>query len=296
MTGGVDIGAMRIDVVPEVHYRMVAKEFLFSDLTQEDAARNADWLDGRHIHPETLALGIAFQSYLIRVRGQNILVDTCNGNHKPRPYSYYQNDMRSANFLTALSDLGLRPEDIHIVLCTHLHTDHVGWNTRLVNGQWVPTFPNARYIMNRAEFDAALQLWETGDRGRLAHIGDSVLPVVEAGQADLVDASARIVTEIGEEVFLSPSPGHTLGHVSIHARGKGAEAVVAGDALHHAVQLDLPDMPMRVDADRALAAQSRRSIMEHCAGTGALLCAGHIPDWSFGRVSEGGRAFRMTPV
>lgn len=295
MTTGVEIGAIRVDLVPEVRYRLMPREFLFPDLTREDAARNADWLPPRHLHPDTLAVGMAFQAYLIRARGQNILVDTCNGNHKPRPHAPWQHDMRSHAFLTSLADLGLRPEDIHIVLCTHLHTDHVGWNTRLVNGQWVPTFPNARYVMNEAEFRFFEGLIGT-EGTRYAHIEDSVLPVVEAGQAEFVSDSAQILTEIGEEVFLSPSPGHSPGHVCIHAKAKGAEAVVSGDAIHHAVQFDMPDLVMRADWDAAMAAASRRRVMEHCAGTGALLCAGHIPDWSIGRVSEGGRAFRLSPV
>lgn len=295
MTTGVEIGAMRIDLVPEVRYRLMPRAFLFPDLTHDDAARNADWIGPRLLHPETLAVGMAFQAYLIRVRGQNILVDTCNGNHKPRPHAPWQDDMRSLNFLTSLADLGLRPEDIHIVLCTHLHTDHVGWNTRLVDGRWVPTFPNARYVMNKAEYDYFAAL--VGTEGtRYAHIEDSVLPVVDAGQAEMVSDTAEVFKEIGEEVFLSPSPGHSPGHVCIHAKAKGAEAVVSGDAIHHPIQLDMPDMVMRADYDPTMAARSRRAVMEHCAGSGALLCAGHIPDWSFARVREGGRAFRMEEV
>lgn len=295
MNDGVDIGAIRIDLVPEVRHRLMPKGFLFPDLTHADAERNADWLGPRHLHPETLAVGLAFQAYLIRARGQNILVDTCNGNHKQRPHAPWQHDMRSHAFLTSLAALGLRPEDIHIVLCTHLHTDHVGWNTRLVNGQWVPTFPNARYVMNEVE----LRYFEglVGTEGtRFAHIADSVLPVIEAGQAELVSDTAQVLTEIGEEIFLSPSPGHSPGHMCVHAKAGGGEAVIAGDAIHHPIQLDMPDLVMRADHDPAMAAASRRRIMEHCAGAGALLCAGHIPDWSISRVHEGGQAFRLAPV
>ena len=299
MLTGLDIGAMRIDLVPEIRYRLMPREFLFPDLTHADQQRNADWLGPQLLHPDTLAVGMAFQAYLIRARGQNILVDTCNGNHKSRPSAQWQHDLRSHNFLTSLADLGLRPEDIHIVLCTHLHTDHVGWNTRLVNGEWVPTFPNARYVMNRAEFDH-YKAWldRVDDPKKVMHgsIADSVLPVVDHGQAEFVSDTAQILTEIGEEVFLSPSPGHSPGHVCIHARAKGAEAVVSGDVIHHPVQLDMPDLVMRADADPDLAAQSRRKVMEHCAGTGALLCAGHIPFHSISRVQEGGQAFRLAPT
>lgn len=292
---GIDIGPLRVDLVPEIRYRLMPREFLFPTLQRDDVARNADWLDPRMVHPETLAVGMAFQAYVIRVRGQNILVDSCNGNHKKRPHAPWQHDLRSHNFMTSLAALGLRPEDIHIVLCTHLHTDHVGWNTRLVDGKWVPTFPNARYVMNRAEYDHFAALIGT-EGTRYAHMEDSVLPVVDAGQADFVSDTAKVVTEIGEEVFLSPSPGHSPGHVCIHARAKGAEAVICGDAIHHAIQLDMPDMVMRADNDPAMAARSRRRVMEHCAGTGALLCAGHIPFWSIGHVSEAGDVFRLGAI
>lgn len=303
---GISIGGLQIDVVPEVRYRLMPKAFLFADLTHADQQRNAHWLGSRYIHPETLALGIAFQAYVIRAHGQVILVDTCNGMHKQRPAARWAHDLRSANFMTSLNNLGLRPEDVDIVMCTHLHTDHVGWNTRLVDGRWVPTFPNARYVMNRAEYDHwAGLLAQTKDPAAVAtgSFSDSVLPVVEAGQADFVDDRA----EIGEGIFLHPSPGHSPGHVCVNARFKGAEAMIAGDLLHHPVQFDMPDLTMRADFDPALAVQSRRSVLEYCAGSGAHFCAGHIPDWSFGHVHEhsgsdggagctSGPRFRLRPV
>lgn len=297
--GGVSLGAIRIDPVDEVKFRLMPKGFLFPTLTQEMAAQNADWLAPGMLHPDTLAVALSFRSYLIRAGGQTILVDTCNGNHKNRPHAPWQHDMRSHAFMRALGALDVTPDQIDIVLCSHLHTDHVGWNTRLDHGRWVPTFPNARYVISAAEYQHFKGLMDqaTGeDAVRFSHLADSVLPVVEAGLAEFVSDTAQVITEIGEEVFLSPSPGHTPGHCCIHARAKGAEAVIAGDAVHHAIQFDLPDMPMRADADAGQAAISRRRLMEHCAGTGALLCAGHIPFWPVAQVREGGNAFRLTPV
>lgn len=268
---GIDLGDIRIDLVPEVRYRLMPTGFLFPDLTAADQARNADWLGPRQIHPETLALGFAFQAFLVRVKGQNILIDSCNGMHKQRA-ARWAHDLRSANFLTSLAVLGLTPEDIDIVMCTHLHTDHVGWNTRLVDGRWVPTFPKARYVMNQAEFD----YW-----------------------ADFVREDAQIIgagQEIGDQVFIRPSPGHSPGHVCVHARSEGQEAVVVGDLIHHAVQWDMPDMRMRADFDPVMAATSRRAVMEHCAGSGAHFCAGHVVDFSITRIGElagsGGDRFR----
>jgi glyoxylase-like metal-dependent hydrolase (beta-lactamase superfamily II) len=301
MTGttGLEIGDIRIDLVPEVRYRLMPTGFLFPDLTAADQARNADWLGPRQIHPETLALGFAFQAFLVRVKGQNILIDSCNGMHKQRA-ARWAHDLRSANFLTSLAALGLAPEDIDIVMCTHLHTDHVGWNTRLVDGRWVPTFPKARYIMNQAEFDYwAAFVREDPNAPPAAPFYDSVLPVVEAGQAEFVGEDAQIIgagQEIGDEVFIRPSPGHSPGHVCVHARSAGQEAVVVGDLIHHAVQWDMPDMRMRADFDPAMAATSRRAVMEHCAGSGAHFCAGHVVDFSITRIAElagsGGDRFR----
>ncbi|MDF1855033.1 MBL fold metallo-hydrolase [Pseudooceanicola sp.] len=289
------IGTLRIDLVTEIRHRMMPLGFLFNDLTRAEAERNFDWLGPEFIDRESLDVGMAFQAFVIRAHGRTILVDTCNGNHKQRPTAPWQHDLRAHDFMRSLAGLGLAPGDIDMVLCTHLHCDHVGWNTRLVDGRWVPTFPNARYVMNRAEYDHYAARFATEESTAVNHgaFEDSVLPVVNAGLADFVDADHRVLHEIEEEVFLRPSPGHSFGHCCIYARAGQAEAIVTGDLVHHPIQFDLPDLHMRADLDPDLAVQSRRRVMEYCAGSGAFLLAGHIPFWSMAQVEAKGSAFRL---
>ena len=292
---GTKIGRLQIDTLTEIEHRFVEKAFLFGDLTHDDARRNQDWLGSEFINQETLQLGMAFQAFVIRTGKLNILVDSCNGNDKQRPTALWQHNLRSGAFMANLNAMGLTPEDIDIVLCTHLHCDHVGWNTRLVNGKWVPTFPNARYVMNRAEYDYFAAKYATEDSLKVNNgaFEDSVLPVVEAGQSELVSDDHRVFHELGDEIILKSSPGHSLGHVCIHARSGQYEAVICGDVVHHPVQFDMPKLVMRADLDPVLASQTRQALMEYCCETDALLLAGHIPKMSIGRVKRHGSVYRL---
>ncbi len=292
---GINTGRLRIDPVVEIEHKMMPKEFLFSDLSFEEAHANSYWLDSRHICQDTLSLGMSFRSYLVRVHGLNILVDTCNGNHKQRPSAPWQHDLRAQTFMENLHKLGMKAEDIHIVICTHLHGDHVGWNTRLEHGKWVPTFPNARYLMSAKEFAALQAQFDAADpfalnRGAFA---DSILPVFEANLVDLVEPDMTITQEIEERVVLMPTPGHTIGHMCVCVSSPQCNAVIAGDALHHAIQLDLPDMVMRADADPERARLSRRMLLEHCVDQNSWLCANHIPVSAMNQVCAYGDRFRF---
>jgi len=294
-TGTLDLGGLRIDLLPEIAHRMMPVSFLFNDLTRAQMAANADWLDERYLDPEAMTLGIAFQAYVVRTEGLTILVDSCNGNHKQRPTAPWQHDLRSNAFLDNLGRLGLRCEDVDIVVCTHLHCDHVGWNTRLENGRWVPTFPKARYLFGRREYDHFHARFEKEGAATVNHgaFADSVLPVVEAGLAALVEDGHVVVPGSAGEVALLPASGHSFGHCCVRARSHGEEAIVCGDALHHPVQLDLPGLKMRADADPDLAIETRRRLLGHCADTGAWLLAGHIPFRSIARVRRFEDRFRL---
>jgi glyoxylase-like metal-dependent hydrolase (beta-lactamase superfamily II) len=289
------IGRLRVDLLSEVAHRMMPVSFLFNDLTPDDMRRNADWLGPDYLDPDGWQLGLAFQAYVIRTPGPTILVDSCNGNHKQRPTAPWQHDFRASTFMDNLAALDLRPEDIDIVLCTHLHCDHVGWNTRLEKGRWVPTFPNARYIFNRAEFDFYNDKLKTDGPLAVNHgaFVDSVLPVVEAGLVDYVEDHSPVITGAGGDIFLSAAPGHSFGHVCVHARAGDEEAIVCGDVLHHPIQCDMPNLKMRADLDPDLAIRTRNALLSSCADSGALLLAGHVPFMSIGRVSRLDNRFRL---
>ena len=279
MTSRLQHGGLTIDLLPEIAHRMMPVSFLFNDLTRAQMEANSDWLDGRFLDPGGMRLGLAFQAYVVRTQGLTILVDSCNGNHKQRPTAPWQHDLRSSAFLDNLGALGLRCEDVDMVVCTHLHCDHVGWHTRLENGRWVPTFPKARHLFGRREYAHFLDRYRREGAAAVNHgaFADSVLPVVEAGLAQFVDETHVVVPGAAGEISLLPAPGHSVGHCCVRALGNGEEAIICGDALHHPIQFDLPDMHMRADWDPALAAATRRSLLSHCADSGAWLLAGHIP-------------------
>lgn len=289
------VGGLRIDLLTEIAHQFMPVSFLFNDLTRADMERNADWLGSTFLDPDGFRLGLAFQAYVIRTGGLTILVDSCNGNHKQRPTAPWQHDFRATTFIDNLSRLGLRCEDIDIVLCSHLHCDHVGWNTRLENGRWVPTFPRARHVFNKAEYDhyAARFAVEPSQAVNHGAFADSVLPVVEAGMAEFVDENHQVISGAAGEIFLKSSPGHSFGHVCIHARAGDEEAIVCGDAIHHPIQLDMPDLPMRADLNPQLALATRKSIMAHCADSGAWMLAGHVPHWSMAQVKRHEDRFRF---
>ncbi len=171
------------------------------------------------------------------------------------------------------------------MLCTHLHVDHVGWNTTLVEDRWVPTFANARYLFGRVEYD----YW-AAHRDDPAHppvhFDDSVQPIVAAGRADLIDADHRI----GAEISLITTPGHSPGHHSVLIESEGEQLLLAGDAAHHPVQFARPDWSSTADYDAAAAARSRRALLARFADTPTRIIGGHFAG---GRIARDGDAFRM---
>ncbi|HSH07118.1 MAG TPA: MBL fold metallo-hydrolase, partial [Burkholderiales bacterium] len=177
---------------------------------------------------------------------------------------------------------GVAPEDIDTVMCTHLHVDHCGWNTRLVDGRWVPTFPNARYLFARPEYEASAA-------GNSVVFRESVLPVMEAGQAVLVELDY----EIEHGIHFEPTVGHTPGHVAVALASQGARGVMSGDLIHSPLQLAFPEWSPRADWDRALSAQTRRRFLEQHADSDTLVMTAHFPQPSMGQVVSAGNAFRF---
>lgn len=147
----VQIGSMRVDLVSEIPSLAFDKTWLFANVTDAVISENRSWLDHRYIEPGTGRFILSHHSYLVRTPRWTALVDTCCGNHKKRPRVPVWNDLDQP-YLENLQALSVAPEQVDFVMCTHLHVDHVGWNTRLLDGSWVPTFPNARYLMGREEY------------------------------------------------------------------------------------------------------------------------------------------------
>ena len=197
----------------------------FPDATKDVIEANRDWLMPRYIDPKSIEVILCIQSYIIKTSHHTILVDTCVGNHKPRPArpSWH---MQDGPFLAELAAVGVVPEEVDFVLCTHLHVDHVGWNTQLINGKWVPTFPNAKYIFSRNEFELWHERYSSGAAVPVPLVyEDSVLPIVEAGQALIVEDSHQI----DDGMWLEAAPGHTPGHVIFYHPESKLAAV--GDVL-----------------------------------------------------------------
>ena len=262
---------------------------LFPALTPDLLAENRSWMQSAGALDANDVLILCFQSYIIKTPHHTILVDSCIGNDKPRPLRPKWNMKTDDTFMRALAGAGISVKDIDFVMCTHLHVDHVGWNTRLEGGRWVPTFPNARYIFGKTEFD----YWtEQHANTPVPPFGDSVLPVVEAKRAEIVHNDY----EIGDHVRIQPTPGHTPGHVAFTFGRRKDDAVFSGDLMHSPLQTRHPDISPRFDVDPTLAAKTRRGFLERYCDTDTLCCTAHFPSPSTGRIRRLGSGFSCEAV
>jgi len=237
--------------------------------------------------PKSGMLILTYQTFVVRTPHHTVLIDTCTGEEKGYPPPM---DFPKAPWLAGFRALGLSFESIDYVFCTHLHIDHTGWNTRLEGGRWVPTFPRAKYIFHRREYE----FWEQHANAQTPEIHNravwrqNCLPIVEAGRAVLVDDDFSL----DDTFYLTVTPGHTPHHCCVHIRSKGQEAVVVGDMMHHPLQCREPDWSTVFCWDKAKAAQSRRRMLEKVADTGALVMPVHFPPPTAGHVEGDGTRFR----
>jgi glyoxylase-like metal-dependent hydrolase (beta-lactamase superfamily II) len=287
----IELGRMRVHKVHE----MDSPVPLLSQLpgtTRADMERLLTWYDQPdevNGDPGASFMTFSVHSWVIEIDGMTILVDTCDGNHKNRSLEAVHR--LDTDYLGNLRRAGFAPDDIDLVMCTHLHFDHVGWNTRLENGKWVPTFANARYLFGRRDYEY-FQTNPTGEELHYESFLDSILPVMEAGKGELVDENHVAHREIGDGVWLEPAFGHSPGCCTISAQAGGAPALFWGDVVHHPVQLIRHDLPFAFDMDAAMASDTRRRTLERAADEDLLCFPAHFRRTSAGRVKRDGDAFR----
>ena len=276
------IGEIQVSRVEEMIWT-ISPRFLFADLNYEDFEPHRSWLVP-HFSTEELKMRLSIHSFVIRTPHHTIVVDTCIGNGRKRDVPLWAH--MQSNYLQNLIASGVNPEEVDYVFCTHMHVDHVGWNTRLQDGRWVPTFPNAKYLFHRKEWE----YWkETEDENQAEVIRDSLLPIIEARLSEMVEEPFSI----GDEVSLEPSPGHTPGHCCVRLDSKGHSGVITGDMIHHPSQIAEPQWCARVDWDQELGMKSRMAFIEKYTDTETLILGTHFaPPTALYIVSEGG-SFRV---
>jgi glyoxylase-like metal-dependent hydrolase (beta-lactamase superfamily II) len=270
------VGEVEIARIVEVNAFEDNISMLLKDETAEYVRQHA-WLRPHFATPEGL-MKISFQAFVLRSRGKSVMIDTCIGADRKREYDVFCN--LQSTFLTDLAAAGFPADSINAVLCTHLHFDHVGWNTRLVDGRWIPTFPQARYLFGKAEYDHWTHMRATGGYHHFGHMVDAVDPVVAAGLVDYITPDYQLT----DEVSLFATPGHTPGHVSVLIRSRGEEAVITGDLMHHPIQLIDPAREANFDMDKPQGAQTRQAFVDRFGGTPVLVIGSHFCDPTGGRI------------
>jgi glyoxylase-like metal-dependent hydrolase (beta-lactamase superfamily II) len=256
---------------------------LFPEATEADVLRHPwlvpDWADADG------NIGLRTQAFVVEVDGLTVLVDPCVGNGKVRWLPVW-NDL-DLPFMERLTDAGCTPDAVELVVHTHLHADHVGWDTHREGDAWVPTFTRARHLYTEAE----LEFSRTSQLAGEDVYADSIAPIHEAGLADVVAPDA----DLGHGLRLEPTPGHTPGHTSLWIESRGEHALLAGDFMHHPVQFAEPQLAEIADADVEAARGTRRRMIEELARTGALVLGAHFPNRPGGRVQVDGDAWRFVP-
>jgi len=287
------LGDFEIHRISEFEGPFIAPDVFFPDFDPELLRANPDMAGPRLIDPATGKLIFSFHSFVVKTGRHTILIDSCIGNDKERP-TRPQFHRAHSPFLADLARAGVQPEEVDYVMCTHLHWDHVGWNTRLDNGRWVPTFPNARYIMARREFEHWQGVQQRGEESPHRNaFEDSVLPVVHTGQSVLVDDDYAMEDGRISSLWFESAPGHTPGNVVIHARSREERAVFLGDVIHHQFQLMQPAWSTLACTDRELSRKTRTRLIEEYADNGMRLLPGHFPAPTAGRIVRQGSAFRF---
>jgi glyoxylase-like metal-dependent hydrolase (beta-lactamase superfamily II) len=261
-------------------------------------AKSVDWLCP-NFADEKGRMKFAIQLMIVDAPGIRIAVDTCVGNDKKRPLPHW--NMRTHPFLEHLSQAGFTPATFTHVYCTHMHTDHIGWNTVLRDGKWVPTFPNAKYLFGKKEFE----YWSTGGKpGDPQALGvvdadiedelvDSVRPVMEAGLHELVDFDHVLYQDDHTKIYLRPTLGHTPGHTSLMIESEGQQAIITGDCFHHPIQFTETAVGSRADTDAVQATATREGLLSEFCGSQTLVFGTHFARPTCGTVVRHSKNYRL---
>lgn len=286
----IKLGEVTVTRIEEMHGPVMPADQFFPDLPASAWAEHREMLVPDHFAAEGTLVDAAFQTWLLRSEGRVILIDAGIGNDKTRPGAAFWDHLQS-DYLGNLARSGVQPEDVDLVINTHLHVDHVGWNTRLADGAWIPTFPNATYLMPKADFEFFDPAGNPGIAGSVNDgvFEDSIAPVRDAGQVRLWETSHTIDANLR----LETAPGHTPGSSVIKLASGGDRALFAGDILHTPLQLAHPDHSSCFCHDPATARTTRRALLDWAADTGALMLPAHFSGHSALEISRRGTAYAI---
>lgn len=282
------IGNATIEKVEEICGPGFKPARMFPKFDQDAFDAQKGWMVPEHVQEGSDRLIGSVHTWVVKTGRHTILIDTCLGNHKDRHNPGW--NKLNTPFLERLEACGCHPDSVDFVMCTHLHVDHVGWNTKLENGRWVPTFKNARYLFAKREYAH----WETehktnGLETNGGSFDDSVLPIVEAGRAVMIESDHQP----DPLLTIKDYPGHTPGSIAINLKDQGRQACFSGDIMHHPIQVYHPHWSSQFCWDQALSAVSRRKLLEDCVESNALLCPAHFPGANAGYVKPEGNSFKI---
>jgi glyoxylase-like metal-dependent hydrolase (beta-lactamase superfamily II) len=282
------VGDVRITRIVELNGFALDAAMLLEGGTPELVASHSKWLRP-HFATESRQIVMSWQAFVVETPTRKMMVDTCLGTD--RKFHFDDLNGLQTSFLQDLASIGIQPEQIDTVLCTHLHFDHVGWNTRLEGGHFVPTFPRARYLFDKSEYANMQELARAGD-WHAEHLPIAIQPVIDAHLVTFIDAAQYRVCD---EVWFEPTPGHTPGHISVHVESRGEQAIITGDMMHHPIQCAVPRVPDNFDEDKPRASATRERFIKQYGDGRVLIIGSHFPHPTSGWIVPHEQGHRFEP-